>query len=165
MTVSTPLEERFWKYVDKKSDDECWEWKAYIHPSGYGTIARGKLLPVRMLQAHRVSWELHFGDIPKGMLVCHTCDNRICVNPKHLFLGTHKDNAVDMVNKNRGFVPDNSGENHGRSKLSKLDVLSIRSIWRTNIPRPTQRQLAKRYNVSVGTIRDIISYRSWKCLP
>lgn len=92
------LESRFWSKVRK--GEGCWEWTGYcFHGLGYGMIRRpgdnGRLL------THRVSWEMAYGAIPAGLLVCHRCDNRKCVRPDHLFLGTHKDNTRDMVSKGR----------------------------------------------------------------
>jgi hypothetical protein len=75
----------------------CWEWMGFIRPSGYGQVHQNKL-------AHRVSWELHNGPIPNGVLVLHKCDNKSCVNPDHLFLGSHRDNTQDMMSKGRGNV-------------------------------------------------------------
>ncbi len=75
----------------------CWEWSAGKSDWGYGSIHNG----VTSVHSHRVSWELHFGKIPKNMHVCHMCDNPGCVRPEHLFLGTAKDNAADMCSKGR----------------------------------------------------------------
>lgn len=94
--INGPLDVRFWAKVDKSTD--CWEWMGNIkEDSGYGSIKNGNTMDY----AHRVSWTLHFGTIPKGLCVLHKCDNRRCVNPNHLFLGTYKDNVQDMIKKGR----------------------------------------------------------------
>lgn len=96
---SVPLinESKFWKKVNKLSDDECWLWIAHKIPSGYGQFnAMGKIM-----RAHRVSWILKNGPIPPEKVICHKCDNPSCVNPNHLFLGTLKDNSRDMIKKGR----------------------------------------------------------------
>lgn len=88
---------RFWDKVEMIPFHPCWEWKASKSVNGYGKIRwEGK-----SQLAHRVSWELHFGLIPTGLQVCHSCDNRTCVRPDHLFLGTAQDNTDDMMNKSR----------------------------------------------------------------
>lgn len=86
-------EGRFWRSVEKKNYG-CWEW-IRSPQKGYGTIA----VDGTMIQTHRFSWELHNGNIPKGMCVLHKCDNRLCVNPNHLFLGTRGDNNRDREQK------------------------------------------------------------------
>lgn len=150
------LWDRFWAKVDKKSPDECWEWLAYIHPSGYGTIMINK----KMRFAHRISWVLSGKLLPSSLCVLHKCDNRKCVNPNHLFLGTKQDNAIDMVIKGRGKLPDNRGENHGMSKLTSLDVLLIRSEFDKGILNMTE--LGNLFGVDRRTIGKIVHRESWR---
>lgn len=88
---------RFWAKIEKKAPNECWEWKGSFQTTGYGNIeVKGKrFLP------HRISYVIHNEDIKEGMFICHRCDNRKCVNPNHLFQGSHHDNMQDCYNKGR----------------------------------------------------------------
>lgn len=91
---------RFWPKVNVLGETQCWNWMASIKPNGYGQIGRGGR-GAGVVYAHRASWELVNGKIPDGLQVLHHCDNRRCVNPSHLFLGTQKDNIRDMLSKGR----------------------------------------------------------------
>ena len=150
-----PMVERFWKFVDRRGEDECWLWAGHTHKiTGYGTLAK----PGRsagFVLAHRYSWELHNGSIPAGENVCHTCDVRNCVNPKHLFIGTHLENEADKKAKGR----QAKGEGHGMAKLTESQVYAIRSD-----PRP-QRVCASEYGVTQGMVHLIRARKSWRHLP
>jgi HNH endonuclease len=99
------IADRFWKKVEKS--DGCWLWIGTLHSKGYGwmkfTLSRSTAGKKRkfVVRAHRLSWLLHFGEIPAGLGVLHACDKRRCVNPAHLFLGTDKDNWEDAKAKGR----------------------------------------------------------------
>jgi len=110
---------RFWQRVDKKGN--CWGWTAASAYNGYGAF-QGRIDGVQFYRAHRYSWHLHNGPIPKGLLVRHTCDNAACVRPDHLLLGTYYDNNHDTIRSGRS----NRGERQGHSKLTEAQVRFIR---------------------------------------
>jgi len=150
---------RFWKKVDVKGPDECWEWKAGITEHGYGRFWRNK----RKELAHRSSYEMHYGDIPKGegahgTCVCHSCDNRKCVNPEHLFLGSHTDNMQDMLKKGRGNRA--KGEDSNKSNLREVDIINIRAIYKYT--KASHRKLGEIYSVDHATIGHIVNRKTWK---
>lgn len=157
--------ERFWCKVDKKSDDECWNWIAGKSAYGYGQFS----IKNKIYGAHRISYIIHNGEIPEddpyhGYCICHKCDNPSCVNPAHLFIGTTKENIQDMVNKGRlrWVIPETKGEKNGQHKLSEEQVREIREKY---IPyKYSVYKLAKEYNVSKSTIGYVVTYKRWQHL-
>lgn len=99
-----PLLDRFMQFVSPEPNSGCWLWLGYTNHRGYGRFGVGSITDgsSRMDMAHRISYQLHRGEIPAGFFVCHRCDTPSCVNPDHLFLGSRQDNATDMATKNRG---------------------------------------------------------------
>jgi hypothetical protein len=115
------------------------------------------------ISAHRMAWILTYGEIPDGLLVCHHCDNSLCVRPEHLFLGTQKDNIHDAWKKERAKSnwPHRIRESHGRAKLTEKEVSGIRNEYLTS--KTTYRKLADKYKVSQANIWSIVKNRSWIC--
>lgn len=151
MRARESLYERLDRLSLPEPNSGCWLWLGQIRgASGYGAIT----IKNKVCSAHRVSYEVHCGPIPHGMFVCHRCDNRICVNPYHLFLGTPAENMADMISKGR--QRNAVGSRHGRAKLTAADVIAIRAA--TGI---THQSLADRYGVSRQQVSRICSRGNW----
>lgn len=151
MTISSEVKTRLLAKIKKDSVSGCWNWTASVDTHGYGHMrADGK---VRL--AHRLSYEAHRGPIPKGMQVCHHCDNRTCLNPSHLFIGTWRDNMMDKLSKNRQSRTRQCGETNPRSKLTEADVRAIRSAT------DKQQAIADQYGLHRAYISLIRSGKRW----
>ena len=156
---------RFWSKVKKGKGDECWPWLDKPSSNGYGRlIARTSYRQYYSYRAHRISWTLANGAIPAWLCVLHACDNRMCVNPAHLFLGTRTDNTNDMIAKGRLATGERChprrGELHTCAKLTPDQVREIRREYADG--GVTQGQLAKRHGVCTATICRIIHRERWQ---
>jgi hypothetical protein len=167
--------ERFWSKVSKTP--ACWTWTGSPSSRGYGFFA---IKHGQKIYAHRYAYELSKGAIKTGMNVCHSCDNRLCVRPSHLFMGTQKDNIQDAVSKGRmasgernarrkdflakprvaRIEPTNKkarGESHGNAKITAADVTKMRSMAK----QFTHQILAKRFGISQSAVTMILARKRW----
>lgn len=139
---------RFWSKVDRREARECWPWLGPVDRDGYGLFDTSV-----ELRANRAAFRFSKGDIPQGLLICHSCDNPICCNPAHLWLGTPKANTVDSVVKRRRV-----GARTGKVKLTDSAVAVIRGrLSAGELPR----DLAIEFGVESSTIDRIKAGRSW----
>ncbi len=156
------LAQRFWGKVAKKDDDECWEWLgARTSPppgartKGYGHLGRGGRGQGHVKATH-VSWEIHFGPVPEGLWLLHTCDNPGCVNPAHLFLGDAIANVADMMAKGRHNPVSFPGESNPSAKLTRAQVDAIRLDERTHAV------IAEAYGIGKSTVGNIRRGATWR---
>ncbi len=135
-------------------NNECWEWQGTLHKSGYAIFSVG----YRNFYAHRVSYCIATGTDPQNMDVCHSCDNPKCVNPNHLFLGSHLDNMRDCFKKGR--MVSFKGSKNGTSKLKEVQVIDIRRRYANG--GVLMRELADEFRVSLGLISHIVHRLTWR---
>lgn len=121
---ATPAAERFWPKVSVRSEDECWEWAGGKTSLGYGCFYWS---PGKCENAQRSSWKIHYGDIPLGKSVLHKCDNKGCVNPNHLYLGTASDNMTDRVRRS----PETFVAPRGSRLFEDDEIQRIRELYST----------------------------------
>lgn len=157
LSLIKPWAARFWSKVQKS--DGCWLWTGSVANHGYGQLTlRGH----RPFLAHRLSWELAHGPIPKGdghhgAVVMHTCDNRICVNPAHLVIGTQRENMADMAVKGRASHAAKAvGVHNGNAKLTPSLVQKIRA------ESGTCKEIARDFGVSVGAVAKVRRRATWR---
>ena len=146
-----PIVDRFWSKVHKTGT--CWLWRGTVLSHGYGQIALGhpSTPGSKRWRVHRFSWELHYGSVPDGLVVCHKCDTPLCVNPKHLFLGTQAENVHDAIRKGRR-------DAFGIQKLNPDDVRVIRAQAARGVSR---HDIATAFQVAPNTVSQIVLRRTW----
>jgi hypothetical protein len=143
----------------ERATSGCLEWQGYLNPKGYGKIARGgNVADFGMTYVHIAAYELFIGPVPAGMEVCHSCDNRPCCEPTHLFLGTHKQNMEDMVAKSR----QARGERSAASKLKPSDIVEIRERARRF---EQQKTIAASFGLHPSHVSRIVGGKKWRHLP
>jgi hypothetical protein len=145
---------RFDEWVEKQ-EGGCWLWAGWLSPRGYGYLTVWRDGKWRKSRVHRLSYERHVGPIPPGMLVCHSCDVRNCVNPDHLFLGTDADNQADKARKGRTNTP--RGERSHFAKLTEEIVAEMRRLY----PQVSQSRLAKMFGTSQANVSRIVNGKAW----
>ena len=147
--MSAKAKAKFLERVEKSSRG-CWLWMGSKVHNGYGQL----MFSGKMWRAHRLSWAFEFGAIPAGCQILHKCDNRDCVNPKHLYTGTHQDNMEDMTKRNR----QAKGSRHGVSKLTENQALEIKASL---LGGCKSKDIAHKYNLTPSTVSHIKTGRTW----
>lgn len=145
MRVTGDVVKRFWSQVRRSAPDACWEWTGELSCSGHGRFKARR----RRLQAHRVAYIIEHGPIPRGMVVCHQCDNPPCVNPAHLFLVAAADSMADAMR-------------NGRRRGTTLGPEAVREIRLAPDTVEARKALAAKFGVSPKTIRDVMDRLTWR---
>lgn len=148
---------RFWSKVDRKVPNECWPWTGSFKENGYPQLGVGSLTngTRTMRMAHRLSWLIHFGEVPKRKYILHHCDNPKCVNPNHLYLGGNSENMRDAAQRNRIA----HGVRHAYAKLNPTKVRRIRKLFKSG---KNCNQIASTIGVAYATIQQVIEGQTWR---
>lgn len=144
-----PLIDRLMARISVDHETGCWNWTAGT-VRGYGSLKHDGI----SIGAHRASYEHHHGPIPDGLCACHKCDNRACINPEHLFLGSQAENVADMDAKGRRVSPKGSG--NSQAKINEADVMAIRAAVGV-----THKALGERYGITRSAVQAIRAGRNW----
>jgi len=151
-------ESRFWKKVERS--DTCWNWLGSKSEDGYGWFTENK----KTITAHRYSYLLHKGEIPEGNLIRHTCDNRDCVNPDHLILGTPADNSLDMILRDR----QAKGDKNGAAVLTEAQAREILEEYKTDKQSGrlygSLARLSQKYGVDKQVVSRLTAGKTWRHL-
>ena len=158
MKTPANLAQSFWPRGATEAPDNCWAWLGQLNDRGYGVTQVGGRLGLNT-RASRIGFALWHGvtlETIEGLEVCHTCDNPKCVNPNHLFIGTHADNVADMVAKGR----QARGIKNGSAKLTWPLAREIRALHKTGVYK--QKQLCQRFGITQGTLNPLLNQKTWK---
>lgn len=151
MSAYRPLSERFWEKVNKAGPNECWLWTAGLHKSGYGSIG----INGKSVLAHRLSYLWANGNLPEDLAICHKCDERKCVNPAHLFVGTLSDNNADRHNKGRS-----RGASHKGTK-NPMAILTEEKVREIAASEGSLKEIGKKFGIPFGCVSEIKRGKSW----
>lgn len=147
--------QRFWPNVVKAGPDQCWNWSAAASANGYGAMS----IKGRWVGAHRFSFEHHNGPILGGLWVLHHCDNKLCVNPRHLYLGTALENNRDASRRRRSAGYARKGEANPNALLTHQDVLKIRALRADGV---SLKDVSAQFGIAITTVSNICTGRLWK---
>lgn len=153
--ISSTPQELFEKHVVKNAEG-CWGWNGAKHGFGYGLVRYRR----KTIRAHRISWEIANGPIPKGIHVLHHCDNPPCSNPSHLFLGTNRDNMLDKVRKGRQYRP--LAAHTALQPIRKLNIDQVMTIKSIRASGESLRSIAREFSVSPSNIGKIVHGITWR---
>lgn len=155
----TPVDVRFHSKYETEPNTGCWLWSDALDVYGYGRLQ----IDGKARKAHQVSYELNYGPIPRGKIICHTCDVRCCVNPEHIFLGTWEENVRDMMSKgrNRPGGKPHPGEMNGRAILNEEYVRGLLARKKNGETISTRAE-AEKMGVAIYAIQNILTGKAWK---
>jgi hypothetical protein len=158
--MNTNIDTKFLSNVDKT--ESCWNWTGSTVQSNYHRYGSFYIGNKKRVRAHRYAYASFIGEIPADMFVCHKCDNPLCVNPSHLFIGTHQDNMNDMVAKKRQAF----GRNIGSAVLTEAKVRRIRAMYdkkrKDGSRKYTMAQIAEKFGCSRRNIGDVVNFKNWR---